>query len=242
MTKTEGPRADASGRSGGASAHLGIRLEEYDERIRTFVPHYDEMLETVGAVVAELAPAAPRVLDIGIGTGALSARCLDARPAARITGVDSDPAMLEMARARLGATAVAGLHEGDFLGFEPPASDVVVASLALHHVADAAAKRALYARLRASLAAGGLLVVADCFPPSEPALRSAGMERWTAHLRRWYDAPEAEGYLAAWAREDTYFPLAEELAWMREAGLTVDVVWRRDLFAVVLGTVARASP
>lgn len=219
---------------GGASAHLGIRLEEYDQRIRTFVPHYDEMLDTVGAVVAALAPPAPRVLDVGIGTGALSAHCLEARPGARIVGVDADAGMLELARARLGA-AVAGLHHGDFLTFEPPEVDLVVASLALHHVADAGAKRALYARLRASLAGGGLLVVADCFLPSDPALAVAGMERWTAHLRQRYDAPEAEGYLAAWAEEDTYFPLAEELAWMGAARLDVDVVWRRDLFAVVLG-------
>jgi hypothetical protein len=39
------------------SSHLGIDVAEYDERIRTFVPYYEEMLD-VCATIVEHATAA----------------------------------------------------------------------------------------------------------------------------------------------------------------------------------------
>ena len=75
--------------------HLNIDIDEYDERIRTFVPGY-ERLVSVAARAMELTPSPdPTVLDLGIGTGALSAACLAVRPDARIVGIDADPTMLE---------------------------------------------------------------------------------------------------------------------------------------------------
>src|SRR5207247_353636 len=71
----------------GVAAHLGIRLAEYDRRIRTFIPDYEEMLDVAAAAV----PARARLLvDVGIGTGALSARCLKIAPRARSVGLAGD--------------------------------------------------------------------------------------------------------------------------------------------------------
>src|SRR5438552_18564572 len=81
----------------GVAAHLGIRLAEYDRRIRTFIPDYDEMLEVAAAAV----PARARMLvDLGIGTGALAARCLKIAPRARIVGIDVDHDVLALAARR----------------------------------------------------------------------------------------------------------------------------------------------
>src|SRR4026208_979520 len=64
------------------ASHLGIRLADYDARIRTFIPDYEEMLGVAAAAI----PARTRtIVDLGIGTGALSARCLAPAPAARVT-------------------------------------------------------------------------------------------------------------------------------------------------------------
>ena len=50
------------------ATHLGIDLAEYDARIRSFIPDYEEML----AVAAAAVPAQARtIVDLGIGTGAL---------------------------------------------------------------------------------------------------------------------------------------------------------------------------
>lgn len=216
-----------------ASAHLGIRVEEYDVRIRTFVPYYEHMLQTVAAVLDALAPERPVIVDLGIGTGALTAQCLAVRPHARIIGIDADAHMLEIARARLCHRTEAELVHGSYLETELPACDVIATSLALHHIPDAQAKQALYQLCRAALRPGGAMLIADCYRPHSDRLTAVAMERWRAHLEQHYSPDEARGYLAAWSHEDTYFPLGDELEWLRSAGFTAEVTWRADMFAVL---------
>lgn len=215
--------------------HLSVQAEEYDERIRTYVPHYEALLEGVASCVRLLDRPAPVIVDLGVGTGALADRCLEACPEGRLVGVDADPEMLRVARARLASRGGAELVRGDFLDVELPACDAVVACLALHHVPTGDAKRRLYRRCRDALRPGGLLVSADRFRASDPVLDRADREAWLRHLRRWYSDEEARGHLAAWAEEDVYFPLAEETAWLEEAGLRPDVIWRVDGLAVLVG-------
>jgi hypothetical protein len=62
------------------------------------------------------------------------------------------------------------------------------------------------------------------------------MDRWRAHLKTRYSAPETARFFRAWAREDTYFPLEDELAMMRASGLAADVWWREGAFAVLVGS------
>jgi len=214
----------------GVAAHLGIRLAEYDARIRTFIPDYEEMLDVAAAAV----PARARTLvDLGIGTGALSARCLETAPRARIVGIDVDPEILTLAARRLRDRAT--LAAGTFLRTPLPSCDAVVASFALHHVRTRAAKAALYRRIRAALRPGGLFVSVDCQPASDPALRRMQRHAWLGHLRRSYTATEATGLLAAWSHEDVYIPLDSEVALMQRCGFRVEVLWRRGSFAVLRG-------
>src|SRR5712691_1270234 len=86
----------------GVAAHLGIDLAEYDERIRTFIPNYEEMLDVAASAVPR---SARTIVDLGTGTGALSRRCLDRVPRARIVGIDADPDVLTIAAERLGPRA-----------------------------------------------------------------------------------------------------------------------------------------
>lgn len=217
------------------ASHLGIRLDEYDARIRTFVPHYERMIDAVAATLDLLAGEAPAVVDLGIGTGALAMRCLAVRPGARLVGIDGDPGMLAAARVRLAGHDAVELIQGDFLDFELPACDAIVASIALHHVRTAERKRAFLGACGAALREGGVLIVADCFPAREPRLARRQHEAWLDHLTQSYSRDEAESYLRAWAGEDVYFPLDDELSWMRDAGLATEVVFREDGFAVIAG-------
>src|SRR3979409_172184 len=121
----------------GVASHLGIDLNEYDSRIRTFIPHYEEMLDVAASAVP---PHARTIADLGIGTGALSARCRTTAQDARTVGIDVDPDILALAGRRLGARAT--FHTGSFLRAPLPQSDAVVASFALHHVRTSSAKQA----------------------------------------------------------------------------------------------------
>lgn len=220
------------------AGHLRIELEAYDASIRAFVPGYEAMLREAAAVLADLPAADPQIVDVGVGTGALAAACLAVRPDARLTGIDADPGMLAAARERLAGTgsgpaAPVRLVEADFLEAALPACDAIVASLALHHVPSPAAKRAFYDRCAAALRPGGVLVSADRFLADERPARAGERQAWLAHLERSFTPAEARGHLEAWAEEDRYFPLGDELGWLRAAGLAPQVTWREPGFAVV---------
>jgi len=47
------------------TSHLGIDLKDYDSRIRTFIPHYEEMLDVGGAAIPSRART---IVDLGMGT------------------------------------------------------------------------------------------------------------------------------------------------------------------------------
>ena len=217
------------------ATHLNIDFSEYDARIRTFVPWYEEMIATAADVLRVMDNPAPTVVDLGIGTGALALQCLQAVPAARLIGIDADQTALEAARVRLARHNGVEFCFGNFLEAALPSCDAIVASIALHHVPTPEAKQEFSGRCRAALRPGGILVVADFMPAREARLAAQHREAWLAHLQRTYSRAEAEGYLQAWSGEDRYFPLEDELHWLSGAGLSADVVWRTDGFAVIVG-------
>lgn len=133
--------------------------------------HYDAGMRivTLGrvgrlhALVAACVERGDAVLEIGCGTGAVTER-LVAR-GARVTALDQNPAMLELARKRL-----AGAPEGSVVWLECTASeidalteggfDAVVASLSFSEM-SASERGFVLAEARRRLRAGGRLVVAD---------------------------------------------------------------------------------
>lgn len=221
------------------SSHLKIALSEYDARIRTFIPDYEEMLDAAASALVATGRPVKTVVDLGTGTGALAARVATAVPNARLVGIDEDEGMLGMAARRLKKHR-ATLTAADFVRADLPPCDAITASFALHHIEQRRVKEGLYARARAALRAGGVLVSADCHPPSNPALAAAGRAAWHAHLARSYGPRKAESFLRAWAHEDFYVPLDVELRILQTAGFTTDVVWRRGSFAVIAAVARRA--
>jgi tRNA (cmo5U34)-methyltransferase len=223
----------------GAAAHLGIDLREYDARIRTFIPGYEQLLDITSRTLAATVPMrSPLIVDLGIGTGSLAAACLAAKPSARIVGVDEDEGMLAAARDRLGRR-VRRLR-ASFETIDLPRCDAVVASLALHHIPTIERRRRLFRRIHRALRARGVLIVADCYLASDAGMQAADRAYWIAHLRRTYSPRQAEGYLRAWAKEDSYARLADEIRLLSRAGFSADVAARRASFAVIAATKTRS--
>jgi tRNA (cmo5U34)-methyltransferase len=222
-----------SGISMSVAAHLNINLDEYDARIRSFIPGYDLMIASAAESLRALPSPTPLLVDLGIGTGALSQACLAVCPQARVLGIDEDRGMLDMARERLRGAPAVSLELGSFIDVPLPACDAIVASLALHHIPTADAKRTLYKRCHDALRPGGLLVSADCFPAANDRLAQEQREAWLVHLQLGYSRQEAEAFLSAWAKEDTYVPLNHELAWLKDTGFETETMYRSGCFGVV---------
>jgi tRNA (cmo5U34)-methyltransferase len=220
-----------------AASHLGVSPAGYDRRIRQYLPYYDELIAESARALGYSLRRIRLVVDLGVGTAALSRACLEEVPAARIYGIDEDSAMLAMARTRLGRRASrATLVEGSFLSAPIPSCDAIVATYALHHIRSTRAKQAFYARCFRALRPGGVLVSGDCAPASTDGGFARELDAWFAHM-----APSCGGMSGArrvyesWGDEDTYLPLALEQRLLARAGFQVDVPWRRSPFAVIAG-------
>jgi tRNA (cmo5U34)-methyltransferase len=216
--------------------HLGIRLPEYDRVIRTFIPGYPELLQRVADTVRLVKRRRPRIVDLGIGTGALAARCLAGIPGCTVYGIDADPLILEAARRRLARyESRVRLARGNFARATLPPCDAMVATLALHHIRSLGVKQRFYRRCRRALSRGGVLVSGDAFVADDPSLAARALAPWREHMRRSYTPRETTRFLATWAGEDRYLDLANELNLLEAAGFRTDIVWRRPPFAVIVG-------
>jgi len=214
--------------------HLRIETAAYDETIRRFIPGYEAMLEVVAETLAGSAPG--HVIDLGAGTGALSEAILAHDGARRVELIDVDPEMLAQARGRLERfEGRVRFREMSFLDALPPC-DGAAASLSLHHIPEMAVKRALYGRIRGSIRPGGIFVNADATMPADPEGREACRRLWVDHMMACgIEEARAFEHLEEWSEEDTYFPLDEELAAMRDAGFDAECIWHEATIAVMVG-------
>ncbi|NUP65324.1 MAG: methyltransferase domain-containing protein [Nonomuraea sp.] len=112
-----------------------------------------------------------RILDVGCGTGYLS-RILApvVGPDGHVTGLDPAPAMIDYATRRAPGNCTYTVGEGQALPFPDGSFDVVVSSLAVHHMPVAARPQALREMFRV-LRPSGRLVVAEFRPPANPLAR-----------------------------------------------------------------------
>jgi tRNA (cmo5U34)-methyltransferase len=183
--------------------------DSYLALMRREVPAYDRLQEeTVGAS----GTGARRVLELGTGTGETARRVLELHPEAELVGIDASSRMLDQARTVLPAERV----ELRVARLEDPLPDgpfdVVVSVLAVHHL-DGAGKADLFARIAAALAPGGRLALGDVVVPEDPA-------DVVTPIDGDYDKPST---------------VADQLAWLEQAGLRPRMSWSHRDLAVMVG-------
>ena len=209
----------------------------YDEARRLLVPGieglYGAVLESIPFRVEERI----RVLDLGAGTGLLSAVISGRYPRAGITLVDLSVEMLRVARRRFSAEP--GRFEFRVMDFArkdlPGGYDLVVSALSIHHLTDGD-KRETFEKINGALVTGGLFVNLDQVLGRTPAEEARYEEWWLGRVR---EAGASEEDLAAASRRmraDKNATLSDQLRWLETAGFE-NVECRREdhRFAVYAG-------
>lgn len=119
--------------------------------------------------------AGHEVLDAGCGTGTLALLVKAMAPGARVIGLDPDPNILAIARAKVARSGYAvELLEGSATAppLGPSSVDRVLSTLMLHHLTTAQ-KRDAFAAFRCVLRPGGELHIADFGKPHNALMEVA---------------------------------------------------------------------
>jgi tRNA (cmo5U34)-methyltransferase len=222
---------DKIGEMGSVGHFFGQISAGYDEAILKGIPPYAELIGSVlGYCFME--PSTPwSILELGCGTGNLSLSLREMFPNAQLTLVDLSPDMLTQAMLKLGSPdRQVDLVPGSFMAleFQPGQFDLVVSSMALHHLQDAD-KPEMYRRIFSWLKPGGLFRCADETLSLPAQAQERNMLRWEAWALESGATPDDLNVWITHAEQhDHYASLANHFEWLQEAGFKeVDCYWRK---------------
>ena len=214
---------------------FNIVAKEYDVDRRKFLPCFDAFYGDTTEFIANSIPTPKKVLDLGAGTGLLTAFWLAVFSEAEYVLADVASEMLDVARLRFknsrnvsyeGLNYTESLLDTDF--------DTIISALSIHHL-EHTDKQRLFRRIYEKLPDGGVFVnydqfcgeteemsdMLDCFW-IEGLMRS-GLSRLS--LERWQERRKL----------DRECSMLDEHRWLKNAGFrTVQCVYSYQKFSVLM--------
>lgn len=208
----------------------------YDAQRKYVIPGMEELYEAA-VWAAQVDCEDPEVLDIGAGTGLLSALILERYPAALITLLDISDAMLNKARARFSGCRNVVFITGDYSHADLGGTyDLICSALSIHHLAREDKVR-LFRRIYAALNPGGIFVNADQVLGESPRIQ----QQYVGYWDRFVEAgplPREEAVEIRRRRDtlDQNEYLDVQLGWLRNCGFTeLDIAYKNRMFVVYSG-------
>jgi tRNA (cmo5U34)-methyltransferase len=218
--------------------HFNEEAQIYDINIQNLIPYYNKMLEAILVSLPFKKGEKIEVIDFGCGTGTIAKAMKIKYPEAFISCLDIAENMLKVAEDKLRQLNNITYIHSDVDCFEFDKSyDLMVSSLALHHLRTDESKYKFYKKCYDNLKPGGLFFNADVVLASSDALQKVYMKRWIDFMRKNVSEEEIENvWLPTYYNEDCPVKLTDHLKWMYEIGFKeVDVIWKYYNFAVYTG-------
>lgn len=137
-------------------------VQKFDDHIKLIVPRYEELHDAVIRSIPPDLSQELQIFELGCGTGELTRKLCQRFPEAHITAMDYSVRMLEVAREKLQPyCGRIRWVEGDFAHADfPQACDVVISTLAIHHLTDPQ-KLELFRKIHKTLKKEGWFVNGD---------------------------------------------------------------------------------
>ena len=212
----------------------------YDGQRRKVIPCFDDFYNTLIDLIPFYSEGLSSVLDLGTGTGLVSALILERFPRASLTLVDISEKMLSKARERFGKETGVRFAVMDYASSPLPGEhDLVVSAMSIHHLPDAG-KRTLFQRIFNALRPGGGFIHAEIVKGATESSEALCRKMWLDHLRRTDLTGDQLSVIIERMSYDRTAPLEDQLNWLRDAGFDdVDCFYRYYNFAVYAGKRAR---
>ncbi|MEV5705085.1 class I SAM-dependent methyltransferase [Actinoallomurus sp. NPDC052274] len=219
------------------SALFAALGDTYDEVRHRMVPCFDDFYGMAAELAALRLGPAPRILDLGAGTGMLSAVVAGLRSDAHFVLVDGASELLAQAERRLdGRCASCTTITQDMREPIPGGPyDAVVSALAIHHLEDSD-KHDLFKRVHHVLKPGGVFVNAEQVAGTTERVQKLDHSLWLERARA-AGATEADLEAAHRRMEhDRPTTVGTQLEWLSEIGFQdADCFYKNYFFAVFAG-------
>ncbi len=225
-------------KSDNVKTHFEEEAKEFDEIILKLIPHYKDMINALVSSIPFDHDNSIRVLDLGCGTGTVTKTLKEQFKNARITCLDLAENMIEMAKIKLQGYNDIDYVLGDFYDYNfNERYDVIVSSLALHHLVTDEDKKDFYIKIYDALTQGGIFLNADVVLGSNSYAQKLYINKWKEFMNLSVDMKEIEEkWIPAAEEEDHPAKLIDHIDWLREIGFKdVDVIWKYYGGAVYCG-------
>jgi len=226
-------------------SHFEEEAKEFDNIIKTLIPSYSEMVDILTLAIPFSNEFKFSMIDLGCGTGTISKSVKNSFPGVNITCVDISREMLEIAKGKLDGN-MTGI-EADFNDFEFSAKyDLVVSSLALHHLENDSDKLNFYKKIYSALNDNGVFINMDVVLGSDELIPDLYMKKWKEFMSKNVSEEEINNkWLKNYYLEDRPTKLITHLGMLRDCGfsnvmlfiniLTMQFTWGKNvLYRIVL--------
>jgi tRNA (cmo5U34)-methyltransferase len=219
----------------GIEEYFNSIKDKYSEDIKKINPCYVEMISsTLGYLPNNWKPS--NILELGCGTGNLTLVIKEGFPKAKITGVDLSGEGIKVCRDRINSTNVK-LLQSDLttVTFKDESFDVIISSLTIHHL-QTAERSELYRKARNWLKPRGWLIICDRYCDDNISISDINRKTWHKKATENGATPEEwDKWMKHEIDHDHPGKLIDQLEKLQRDlhFTTVDVVWRKYLWAVI---------
>ena len=156
--------------------------QSYDRTRRQLIPRFDDFYGTAIELIPFDKNASLNILDLGAGTGLLTALVSEVFPNAKFTLSDFSEAMLDKAKQRFNSPNIS-YQISDYIN-EPIEGeyDVIMSALSIHHTPHELVP-ALFTKIYNALKTGGIFINADQVLGATPQTEAIYHETWLRQVQ-----------------------------------------------------------
>ena len=209
---------------------------QYDGQRRKVIPCFDDFYKTAVDLIPFDTEDTFTVLDLGAGTGLLTALILNAFPKASSMVLDISEKMLAKAKERF-----KGNDQVHFCAMDYARSpltgefDLIVSAMSIHHLYDFD-KRLLFKKIYNALLPGGMFIHAELVKGATDVTEKIYQRVWFQHLKKTDLTEDQLSLIFERMSYDKTTALDIQLNWLKEAGFTnVDCFYKYYNFALYAG-------
>ena len=214
---------------------FNLVAKEYDEGRRLFIPCFDDFYIGATDFVVRSIATPKRVLDLGAGTGLLTAFWYKYLPKAEYVLVDIADKMLDVAKRRFEGIQNISYEVLDYKeSFPDKEFDTVISALSIHHL-EHDEKRMLFRHIFEMLPDGSVFINYDQFCADTKAMSDMIDNYWVRGLQ---SSGLSQQELDRWRERqklDRECSVSQELEWLKEADFShTHCIYTNQKFSVLM--------